>query len=83
MKRRMRTLLLAAAALALTTAAVLTPPAAQALICPEGTTQLFGVTYYTDATRTIVYCTRLGCGYDDCNGRTTPYYSLNRTCCPN
>jgi hypothetical protein len=83
MKRRMRTLLLAGTAFALTLAAVMTPPAARALTCPEGTTLVFGVTYYTDSTHRVVFCTRTGCGYDDCNGQTTPYYSLNRTCCPN
>jgi|HubBroStandDraft_3_1064219.scaffolds.fasta_scaffold01319_5 hypothetical protein len=72
-------LLLAAAGL---TSLALSLPArpAQALGCGNGCYSGAGVIYYTDATRTKVYC-RTDCNIDTCNGGSTPWYHTYHTCC--
>jgi hypothetical protein len=76
-----RLLLLLVTTLAVALASALTPPPAQAIICPEGSTLEVGIVYWTDAAHTAVFCTIEPCGGNDCNGRTTPYHSVLRDCC--
>jgi hypothetical protein len=78
---RTRLLLLLVTALAVTLASAVAPPAAQALICPEGSTLGIGTIYYTTAAKTVIFCVVDPCGGDDCNGQTTPYIKIIRGCC--
>jgi hypothetical protein len=81
--KKTRILLLLVAALTFAFATAATPPAAHALVCPEGSTLEFGVNYYTTAAKTVLFCQNYACGGGTCNGQTTPYFSLTRECCLN
>jgi hypothetical protein len=78
---RSRILLLLLTALAVTLASMAAPPAARALVCPEGSTLEFGTIYYTDASHTTIFCVVQPCGGDNCHGQSTQYFSLSRACC--
>jgi hypothetical protein len=79
--KKSRILLLLVAVLAFALATVATPPAAHALVCPEGSTLEFGTIYYTNAAHTTIFCVVQPCGGDNCHGQTTQYFSLSRACC--
>jgi hypothetical protein len=73
--------LLLAALLLLTLALFLpAPPPASALSCGPGCYLTHGTVYYTDSTRTEVFCTR-DCNADDCWGQTTPWHGVYNACC--
>jgi hypothetical protein len=60
------------------------PQDAQIIQCP-GSVYTTYVTYYSDATRTVVIgsCTTVCGGEQTCEGSTSRYFGFHRSCCTN